>query len=240
MNPATTSLQQLLGHDAVHRSMCKTGMPKASVRTGLPAISSVLNDPRTSKAAAMMRHEIGKQCQAETSPHPWRVSGSPRRTNRQNYRRGGRAAGPSAYPSYGSSGYGGAGGASYSYGYDGRGGYSKESIESGGSVERKHASQDLLFPSAATFMKPHVSVSGMSRSNSKSASAPCLTGTGQAARDALHDVSIDTSKPVAKAPQTLLSLVSCERRASVIKRRMSFTRPLLADVMANMSSQPGH
>lgn len=240
MNPATTSLQQLLGHDAVHRSMCKTGMPKASARTGLPAISSVLNDPRTSKAAAMMRHEIGKQCQAETSPHPWRVSGSPRRTNRQNYRRGGRAAGPSAYPSYGSSGYGGAGGASYSYGYDVRGGYSKESIESGGSVERKHASQDLLFPSAATFMKPHVSVSGMSRSNSKSASAPCLTGTGQAARDALHDVSIDTSKPVAKAPQTLLSLVSCERRASVIKRRMSFTRPLLADVMANMSSQPGH
>lgn len=235
MNPATTSLQQLLGHDSVHRSMCKTGMPKASARTGLPAISSVLNDPRTSKAAAMMRHEIGKQCQAETSPHPWRLSGSPRRT-RQNYRRGGRAAGvPSAYPSYGSSGYGG-----YSYGYGVRGGYSKESIESGGSVERKHASQDLLFPSAATFMKPHVSVSGMSRSNSKSVSAPCLTGIGQAARDSLHDVSIDTSKPVAKAPQSLLSLVSCERRASVIKRRMSFTRPLLADVMANMSSQPGH
>lgn len=40
----------------------------------------------------------------------------------------GRAAGvPSAYPSYGSSGYGG-----YSYGYGVRGGYSKESIESGG------------------------------------------------------------------------------------------------------------
>eukprot|EP00435_Cladocopium_sp_Y103_P033644 s2078_g8.t1 len=103
-------------------------------------------------AAAMMRHEIGKQCQAETSPHPWRVSGSPRRTNRQNYRRGGRAAGyPNAYPSYFSSGYGGA---SYSYGYGVRGGYSKESIESGGSVERKHASQAVSERDFGPFPQP--------------------------------------------------------------------------------------
>eukprot|EP00435_Cladocopium_sp_Y103_P028434 s2078_g7.t1 len=107
-------------------------------------------------------------------------------------------------------------------------------------LQHAFVQDDLLFPSAATFMKPHVSVSGMSRSSSKSVSAPCLTGTGQAARDSLHDISIDTSKPVAKAPQSLLSLVSGERRASVIKRRMSYTKPLLADVMANMSSQPGH
>ena len=216
MTPAaTTSVQQLLGHDAsAHRSMCKTGMPKTSARTGLPHISSVFNDPQTSKAAAMMRQEIGKQCQAETSPHFWRV-GSPRRSKQPHLRRTGRAGGyPSAqvYPSY-----------------TVRGGYSKDSMEStDAGAERKHGAQDLLFPSPATFMNPHVAV-GMSRSNSKSASAPCL-GAGQDVRE------LDT-KPAAKAPQSLLSLVSCERRASVIKRRMSFTRPLLADVMANMTQR---
>lgn len=232
---------------------------RANAAASLPRIPSLMNDPKTSKAVAVMRQEIEKQ-QVDVSPSRrhgatsshfrkgsprrhgaatsanWRASGSPRRHGRS----------PSKRAGYG--GQFGTGGYATGYsptpsktlqgvGYDDP----ADLTGDGGSPDRgKRASQELLFPNPATFAKPAAQARSLSRTSypmtgARSVSSPSLLGSSHAQGEK------ESSKSV-KAPQSLLSLVSVEgnRRPSILRRRSSWgARPMLADAMAQMQMHPG-